>query len=86
MTARDADLCAALDALTSTERRAVAFAAAEIRDRRVEDGDEGLAVLWNALAALAAEAEDIHLGRFAELERQLRWSGEEVVQLPDDDG
>lgn len=83
---RDADLCAALDALTSVERRALAFSAAEMRDRRVDDGGHRLAAVWNSLAALAAESEDVQLGRFAELERQLRWAGEEVVQLPDDAG
>ncbi len=86
MTARDSDLCAALDALTSSERRAVAFSAAEARDRRVEDGEPGMAAYWHALAMLAAESENVVQGRFAELERSLRWSGEEVVQLPDDAG
>ena len=82
----DVDLCRALDALTSTERRGVAVSAAEARDRRVDEGDTRMAAVWNALAVLAAESESAVQGRYAELERQLRWAGEEVVQLPDDAG
>ena len=82
----DVDLCRALDALTSAERRGVAVSASEARDRRVDDAEHRMAAVWNALAVLAAESESSVQGRFADIERQLRWAGEEVVQLPDEDG
>lgn len=52
------DLDRALDALTTHERSAVASAAAEARDRNVDEGHARLAALWHAVADSAAAARD----------------------------
>lgn len=67
--AHDVDL--ALDALTHTERQAIAYAAAERRDLTLADGAPRLAALWHALAVAAAEANDREAAAFREWSEQL---------------
>lgn len=61
----------ALDALTASERRAIAYAAAERRDMTMSDGAPRMAALWHALAVAAAEANDREAAAFQSWSQQL---------------
>ena len=65
------DLDRALDALTDVERRALAVAAAELRDARAGAGDRRLADVWSALAVAAAEAGDRERSTIAAMQHDL---------------
>jgi hypothetical protein len=82
----DRDLCAALDALPSTLRHMLAVTLAEKRDDAVDRGDDALAAVYNAIAALAVESEDIERAKFAAMARELRWAPATLVVDDDDEG
>ena len=69
MTARH-DLALALDALTDHERDALAFAAAEARDRHVADNAPRMAAVWHAVADAAATSRDRQRATIAAMEAE----------------